>query len=153
MSIRPYRDIKRRKTRVINVGDVKIGGNNPISVQSMTNTLTTDIKATINQINDIAKEGADGLLGMAIEHPDYPKGLGIVVKIAHGWNSQATWYVARALLGVLGINLRNPYPLHRQKAFIVPGIVPEAYVDILETVPTWDEWDPDQDRWNYETEV
>ena len=59
MSIRPFRDIKRRKTKVINVGDVKIGGDNPISVQSMTNTLTTDIKATINQINDIAEEGAD----------------------------------------------------------------------------------------------
>ncbi len=59
MSIRPFRDIKRRKTKVINVGDVKIGGNNPISVQSMTNTLTTDVKATINQINDIAEEGAD----------------------------------------------------------------------------------------------
>jgi (E)-4-hydroxy-3-methylbut-2-enyl-diphosphate synthase len=59
MSIRPFRDIIRRKTKVINVGDVKIGGDNPISVQSMTNTLTTDVKATINQINDIAKEGAD----------------------------------------------------------------------------------------------
>jgi (E)-4-hydroxy-3-methylbut-2-enyl-diphosphate synthase len=59
MSVRPFRDIKRRKTKVINVGDVKIGGDNPISVQSMTNTLTTDIKATIKQINDIAKEGAD----------------------------------------------------------------------------------------------
>jgi (E)-4-hydroxy-3-methylbut-2-enyl-diphosphate synthase len=59
MSIRPFRDIKRRKTKVINVGDVKVGGENPISVQSMTNTLTTDVKATINQINDIAEEGAD----------------------------------------------------------------------------------------------
>ena len=59
MSVRPFRDINRRKTKVINVGDVKIGGDNPISVQSMTNTLTTDVKATINQINDIAKEGAD----------------------------------------------------------------------------------------------
>ena len=59
MSIRPFRDIKRRKTKVINVGKVKIGGDNPISVQSMTNTLTTDVKATINQINDIAEEGAD----------------------------------------------------------------------------------------------
>ncbi len=59
MSIRPFRDIKRRKTKVVNVGDVKVGGENPISVQSMTNTLTTDVKATINQINDIAKEGAD----------------------------------------------------------------------------------------------
>ena len=59
MSVRPFRDIIRRKTKVINVGDVKIGGDNPISVQSMTNTLTTDVKATINQINDIAEEGAD----------------------------------------------------------------------------------------------
>ena len=59
MSIRPFRDIKRRKTKVINVGEVKVGGENPISVQSMTNTLTTDIKATIKQINDIAEEGAD----------------------------------------------------------------------------------------------
>ena len=59
MNIRPFREIKRRKTKVINVGNVKIGGNNPISVQSMTNTLTTDIKATINQINEITEEGAD----------------------------------------------------------------------------------------------
>ena len=59
MSIRPFRDIKRRKTKVINVGNVKIGGDNPISVQSITNTLTTDVKATIKQINDIAEEGAD----------------------------------------------------------------------------------------------
>jgi len=59
MSIRPFRDIKRRKTKVIKVGVVKIGGDNPISVQSMTNTLTTDVKSTINQINDISAEGAD----------------------------------------------------------------------------------------------
>ena len=59
MSIRPFRDIKRRKTKEINVGKVKVGGENPISVQSMTNTLTTDIKATIKQINEIHSEGAD----------------------------------------------------------------------------------------------
>tara|TARA_S200000501_G_scaffold375907_1_gene429175 strand:- start:210 stop:1307 length:1098 start_codon:yes stop_codon:yes gene_type:complete len=59
MSIRPFRDINRKKTKVINVGSVKVGGTNPITVQSMTNTLTTDIKATINQINLIANEGAD----------------------------------------------------------------------------------------------
>ena len=59
MSIRPFRDIKRRKTKEINVGNVKVGANNPISVQSMTNTLTTDIKATIKQINEIHSEGAD----------------------------------------------------------------------------------------------
>jgi (E)-4-hydroxy-3-methylbut-2-enyl-diphosphate synthase len=59
MSLRPFRNINRRKTKVINVGDVKIGGDYPISVQSMTNTLTTDVKATINQINAIHEEGAD----------------------------------------------------------------------------------------------
>ena len=59
MSIRPFRNIDRRKTKEINVGKVKVGGNNPISVQSMTNTLTTDIKATIKQINEIQSEGAD----------------------------------------------------------------------------------------------
>jgi len=59
MSIRPFRDIKRKKTKVISVGKVKIGGDFPIAVQSMTNTLTTDVKATIKQINDICEEGAD----------------------------------------------------------------------------------------------
>ena len=59
MSIRPFRDIIRKKTKVINVGNVKVGGDNPISVQSMTNTLTTDVKATINQIKKIQEEGAD----------------------------------------------------------------------------------------------
>ncbi len=59
MSIRPFRDIKRKKTKVISVGKIKIGGDNPISVQSMTNTLTTDVKATIKQIHEIQNEGAD----------------------------------------------------------------------------------------------
>ena len=59
MSIRPFRDIKRRKTKVINVGNVKVGGDNPISVQSMTNALTSDVNATIKQINEIHSEGAD----------------------------------------------------------------------------------------------
>jgi len=59
MSLRPFRDIHRKKTKVINVGNIKIGGNNSISVQSMTNTSTRDVKATINQINEIANEGAD----------------------------------------------------------------------------------------------
>ena len=53
MSIRSFRDIKRKKTKEINVGTIKVGGSNPISVQSMTNTLTTDVKATIKQINQI----------------------------------------------------------------------------------------------------
>ena len=59
MSIRPFRDIIRKKTNEIKVGGVLIGNNNPISVQSMTNTLTSDSKSTLNQIEAIAKEGAD----------------------------------------------------------------------------------------------
>ena len=59
MSLRPFRNIYRKKTKVINVGDVKVGGDNPISVQSMTNTLTTDVSATIKQIQEIREEGAD----------------------------------------------------------------------------------------------
>ena len=59
MNIRPFRDIKRKKTKEIKVGDVYIGNNNPISVQSMTNTLTTDIKSTLKQIDLIANEGGD----------------------------------------------------------------------------------------------
>ena len=109
---------------------------------------TTVIKSCNGKV--IAKEGADGLLGMAIEHPDYPDGLGVVIKIAHGWNPQATWYVARSILGVLGMELRNPYPLRRQKAFVVPGIVPDNLVSKIEEVPTWDEWDPDHDRWYFD---
>ena len=59
MSIRPFRDILRRKTKTIKVGKVNVGGENPISVQSMTNTLTKDIKNTIKQIQEISKAGAD----------------------------------------------------------------------------------------------
>ena len=59
MEIRPHRKIKRRKTRKINVGNVSVGGDSQISVQSMTNTLTTDIKSTIKQINQLKEVGAD----------------------------------------------------------------------------------------------
>ena len=79
MSLRPFRDIKRRKTKVINVGKVKIGGNNPISVQSMTNTLTTDVKATIKQINDIAEEGAD-IVRVSCPDEDSSKALKEIIK-------------------------------------------------------------------------
>lgn len=98
----------------------------------------------------LAKEGADGLLGMAIVHPDFPQGLGVVIKIAHGWNAQATWYIARGVLGVLGFTLRNPYKLHRQKAFLVPGVVPPDRLAALERIPTWDAWDPNIEDYDYD---
>ncbi len=59
MEIRPYRQVKRKKTKVINVGKVMVGGESPISVQSMTNTLTTETKSTIEQINRLEEKGAD----------------------------------------------------------------------------------------------
>ena len=57
--IRPFRNIKRKTTKEISVGKIKVGGNNPITVQTMTNTLTTDHKSTIDQINKVTEAGAD----------------------------------------------------------------------------------------------
>ncbi|MCG8593036.1 MAG: flavodoxin-dependent (E)-4-hydroxy-3-methylbut-2-enyl-diphosphate synthase [Kiloniellales bacterium] len=59
MSVRPYRDIHRRASRQIRVGKVAVGGDAPISVQSMTNTLTTDVAATIAQVRALEIAGAD----------------------------------------------------------------------------------------------
>ena len=59
MDIRPHRKIVRKKTRKITVGNVTVGGDSKISVQSMTNTLTTEVKNTINQINQLEEAGAD----------------------------------------------------------------------------------------------
>ena len=111
-------------------------------------SLPTVVKACEGRV--LAKEGADGLLGLSIVHPDYPKGLGVIIKIAHGWNATATWYIARGILGVLGFQLRNPYALHRQKAFLVAGVVPPDRLAALEQIPTWDEWDPDREYYRYE---
>ena len=59
MSVREYRDIDRRKSRKIHVGSVAIGGDAPISVQSMTNTVTSDAGATIAQVRALEEAGAD----------------------------------------------------------------------------------------------
>ncbi|MCH8857975.1 MAG: flavodoxin-dependent (E)-4-hydroxy-3-methylbut-2-enyl-diphosphate synthase [Proteobacteria bacterium] len=59
MSVRPYRDIYRRKSRKIRVGSIEVGGDAPISVQSMTNTPTGDVQATIAQIKRLEDAGAD----------------------------------------------------------------------------------------------
>ncbi|NCO86260.1 MAG: flavodoxin-dependent (E)-4-hydroxy-3-methylbut-2-enyl-diphosphate synthase [Rhodobacterales bacterium] len=57
--IRPWRNIDRRKSRQIMVGPVPVGGDAPISVQTMTNTLTTDVAATVAQVQRAADAGAD----------------------------------------------------------------------------------------------
>ena len=59
MEIRPHRIIKRRKTKKINVGQVSVGGDSIISVQSMTNTITSDVSSTVKQIIDLEEAGVD----------------------------------------------------------------------------------------------
>src|ERR1700755_1948800 len=59
MSIRPYRDIQRRQCRKIYVGKVPVGGDAPITVQSMTNTVTSDVEATVAQVRALEEAGAD----------------------------------------------------------------------------------------------
>src|ERR1700724_3601179 len=59
MSIRPYRDIDRRQCRKIYVGKVPVGGDAPITVQSMTNTVTSDVEATVAQVRALEEAGAD----------------------------------------------------------------------------------------------
>src|SRR3954451_6464165 len=59
MSVRPYRDIHRRACRQIHVGRVPVGGDAPITVQSMTNTVTYDVKATVEQVQALERAGAD----------------------------------------------------------------------------------------------
>ena len=59
MQIRPHRIINRKKTREIKVGNISVGGGSPISVQSMTNTITSDVKSTVKQILSLEEAGAD----------------------------------------------------------------------------------------------
>ena len=79
MSIRPWRDIQRKKTRKIKVGDIYVGGDAPISVQSMTNTLTTDEVATTNQILALENAGAD-LVRVSCPDEESTKSLKKIIK-------------------------------------------------------------------------
>ncbi len=77
--LRPYQQINRRKSRVINVGNVSIGGNNQIAVQTMTNTLTSNVKDTIAQIERSAKLGVD-LVRVSVPDKDSSNSLKEIVK-------------------------------------------------------------------------
>lgn len=66
----------------------------------------------------LAKEGADGLLGLSIAHPDYPQGLGVVIKIAHGWDTRSMGHIARTILGTLGFSIESPPALNMQEAVV-----------------------------------
>ncbi|KZY51612.1 flavodoxin-dependent (E)-4-hydroxy-3-methylbut-2-enyl-diphosphate synthase [Sulfitobacter sp. KE29] len=77
-SIRPWRDIPRRKSRQIMVGNVPVGGDAPITVQTMTNTLTTDVAATIAQVQAAADAGAD-IVRVSVPDEDSSKALREIV--------------------------------------------------------------------------
>src|SRR5271165_6456728 len=79
MSLRAYRDITRRKSRKIQVGKIEVGGDAPISVQSMTNTLTSDVKGTIAQIRGLEEAGAD-IVRVSCPDEDATKAMKAIVR-------------------------------------------------------------------------
>src|SRR5579884_3443399 len=79
---RPWRAIERRKSRKIRVGDVEVGGDAPITVQSMTNTLTADAGATIDQVRRLEEAGAD-IVRVSCPDEDSTRALGAIVQAAH----------------------------------------------------------------------
>ena len=80
-SVRPWRDITRRKSRQIMVGSVPVGGDAPITVQTMTNTLTSDPVATINQIRRCEDAGAD-IIRVSCPDVESTAALGKIVRAA-----------------------------------------------------------------------
>ena len=80
-SVRPWRAIQRRKSRKIRVGNVEVGGDAPITVQSMTNTLTADAQATINQVRQLEEAGAD-IVRVSCPDEDSTRALKDIVKAA-----------------------------------------------------------------------
>ena len=79
MEVRPHRTIVRKKTKEIKVGNISVGGDSQISVQSMTNTLTTDVKETIKQINSLEDAGAD-IVRVSCPDEESTKALKLIVK-------------------------------------------------------------------------
>ncbi len=77
--VRPWRNIYRRKSRQIMVGSVPVGGDAPISVQTMTNTVTTDIKGTIAQVQAAAEAGAD-IVRISVPDQDSSRALKDIIK-------------------------------------------------------------------------
>jgi (E)-4-hydroxy-3-methylbut-2-enyl-diphosphate synthase len=80
-AVRPWRAIQRRRSRQIMVGNVPVGGDAPITVQSMTNTLTSDAQATINQVRQMEEAGAD-IVRVSCPDEDSTKAFKDIVKAA-----------------------------------------------------------------------
>jgi len=79
MEVRPHRTINRKKTKKIKVGNISVGGDSQISVQSMTNTLTTNVKETIKQIHSLEEAGAD-IVRVSCPDEESTKALKSIVK-------------------------------------------------------------------------
>ena len=77
-SIRPWRTIERRASRKIRVGNIEVGGDAPIAVQSMTNTLTHDVEATVGQVLQLQEAGAD-IVRVSVPDPDSSAALRAIV--------------------------------------------------------------------------
>ena len=77
-SIRPWRTIERRASRKIRVGNIEVGGDAPIAVQSMTNTLTHDVEATVAQVLQLQEAGAD-IVRVSVPDPDSSAALRAIV--------------------------------------------------------------------------
>ncbi len=78
-AVRPWRAIQRRTSRKIRVGNVEVGGDAPITVQSMTNTLTADAQATINQVRQLEEAGAD-IVRVSCPDEDSTRAFNTIVK-------------------------------------------------------------------------
>jgi (E)-4-hydroxy-3-methylbut-2-enyl-diphosphate synthase len=81
MSVRAYRDIQRRKSRKIMVGNVPVGGDSPITVQTMTNTVTSDVRGTIDQIRRVEEAGCD-IVRVSCPDEDATKAMKLICKAA-----------------------------------------------------------------------
>ena len=77
-SIRPWRTIARRQSRKIRVGSIEVGGDAPIAVQSMTNTITHDVEATVGQVKGLEEAGAD-IVRVSVPDPDSSAALKAIV--------------------------------------------------------------------------
>ena len=95
MNIRPFRHIERRKSRKIKVGDLFVGGDAPITVQTMTNTLTTDVDATLEQIALCVEAGAD-IIRVSCPDEASTKALALAFGLFH------VQYMRSSELGVIG---------------------------------------------------
>jgi len=117
-SIRPWRDIPRRKSRQIMVGNVPVGGDAPITVQTMTNTLTTDVAGTIAQVQAAADAGAD-IVRISVPDEASSKALREIVREVTVPMSKAGWITSKFCKITTFTNLKS---LAKRLTFLWPPL-------------------------------